>query len=72
MARRPFHRQARFSTDGNQPDGFEINAVRPMLVLLNGPPCAGKTHLYAFIQDECVLPAMSRDVLKEAPFAALC
>ena len=51
---------------------LRLNAARPVLVLLNGPPCAGKTHLYAFIQDECVLPAMSKDVLKESPFAALC
>ena len=53
----------------------DANAVAtmtpPVLLILNGPPCAGKTHLYAFIQDEFVLPAMSKDILKESLFAAL-
>lgn len=43
----------------------------PTLVLLNGPPCAGKTHLLEFIVSTFDLPAMSKDILKESLYESL-
>ena len=43
----------------------------PTLVLLNGPPCAGKTHLLEFIANTYALPVMSKDIVKESLYASL-
>ncbi len=43
----------------------------PLLVLLNGPPCAGKTHLLDYIVQTFRLPAMSKDILKESLYETL-
>ena len=43
----------------------------PKLVLLNGPPCAGKTHLLEFIASSFGLPSMSKDTLKESLYDSL-
>ena len=43
----------------------------PSLVLLNGPPCAGKTHLLDYIAKTFCLPAMSKDILKESLYEKL-
>lgn len=43
----------------------------PVLFILNGPPCAGKTHLSEFILSEFALPAMSKDIIKESLYDSL-
>lgn len=43
----------------------------PRLLLLHGPPCAGKTHVSDFILREFVLPAMSKDIFKEVLYETL-
>ena len=43
----------------------------PLLVLLNGPPCAGKTHLCDYIVKTFCVPAMSKDILKESMYETL-
>jgi len=43
----------------------------PLLVLLNGPPCAGKTHLRRYIAETFRVPAMSKDILKESLYETL-
>ncbi len=43
----------------------------PLLILLNGPPCAGKTHLRDYIVQTFRVPAMSKDMLKESLYATM-
>ncbi len=43
----------------------------PLLILLNGPPCAGKTHLRDYIAQTFRVPAMSKDIVKESMYETL-
>lgn len=42
--------------------------VKPKLIILNGKPCSGKTHLIKKLSDDFKLPRLSRDEIKELLF----
>lgn len=44
---------------------------RPRLLILNGPPCAGKTHVSARIRSDFPLPFMSKDIIKVSLYESL-
>ena len=42
----------------------------PVLVLVNGPPCAGKSHLTDVLAESTSLPIMTKDMIKETVYDA--
>ena len=40
----------------------------PVLVLINGPPCAGKSHLTEVLATSTSLPIMTKDMIKETVY----
>ncbi len=48
-----------------------MDSGTPRLLLLHGPPCAGKSHLADFILREFAIPAMSKDIFKEVLYETL-
>ncbi len=48
-----------------------MDSGKPQLLLLHGPPCAGKSHLSNFILSHFFIPAMSKDIFKEVMYETL-
>ncbi len=48
-----------------------MNSGSPRLLLLHGPPCAGKSHLADFIRRHFPMPIMSKDIFKEVLYDTL-
>lgn len=42
--------------------------LKPTLIIINGKPCSGKTHLIKRLSNELKIPCLSRDEIKEHLF----
>ena len=45
--------------------------MKPLLIIISGPPCAGKTTLAKLLRERFALPVMGKDTLKEPLFDTL-
>ena len=45
--------------------------MKPLLIIISGPPCAGKTTLAKLLGERFALPVMGKDTLKELLFDTL-
>lgn len=57
--------------EGGRLEGWKVGGKRPVVVIVGGPPCAGKTTLARRLAADLGLPLMTKDTIKEVLFEVL-